>query len=45
MDLHMPWGQLVLLALVMLVLATLTSALSGRHGMGSDVVRAVREDW
>ncbi len=45
MELHMPWSQLGLLALAMLLLATLTSAVSGRQGMGSDVVRAVREDW
>jgi len=45
MELHMPWSQLALLALAMLSLATLTSALSGRQAMGSQVVRAVREDW
>jgi len=45
MELHMPWSQLALLALAMLLLATLTSAVSGRQGMGSDVVRAVKEDW
>lgn len=45
MELHMPWSRLALFALTMLVLATLTSAVSGRQAMGRDVVRAVKEDW
>ena len=45
MELHMPWGVLALLAFLLLLLATLTAAVSGRQAMGSDVVRAVKEDW
>jgi putative ABC transport system permease protein len=45
MELHMPWALLGVLALALLSLATLTAAVSGRRAMGSDVVRAVREDW
>jgi len=45
MELHMPWGRLALFALTMLLLATLTAAMSGRQAMGRDVVRAVKEDW
>jgi putative ABC transport system permease protein len=45
MELHIPWELLGILALALLLLATLTAALSGRHAMGTDVVRAVREDW
>jgi hypothetical protein len=28
-----------------IALATLTAVASGRHAMGDDVVRAVKEDW
>jgi len=45
MELHMPWGLLAILALALLLLATLTAAVSGRQAMGSEVVRAVKEDW
>ena len=45
MDLHMPWAGLLVFALVLLAMATLTAALSGRQAMGEDVIRAVREDW
>ena len=45
MELHMPWGLLALLALALLLLATLTAAVSGRQAMGSEVVRAVKDDW
>jgi putative ABC transport system permease protein len=45
MSLHVPWGALALFAAVMLLLASATAVLSGRHAMGGDVVRAVKEDW
>ena len=45
MELHPPWGLLVLLAAALLALATLTALASGRRALGVDVVRAVREDW
>jgi putative ABC transport system permease protein len=45
MELHVPWTGLVVFSFVMLALATVTAAVSGRQAMGGDVVRAVREDW
>jgi putative ABC transport system permease protein len=45
MELHTPWQMLGVLALALVLLAALTAALSGRHAMETDVVRAVREDW
>jgi putative ABC transport system permease protein len=45
MELAWPWGTLLLLAIAVLVLATLTAVASGRRAMGDDVVRAVKEDW
>ena len=44
-DLHVPWGLLASLVIVLLVLAVLTAILSGREAMGMGPVRAVREDW
>jgi putative ABC transport system permease protein len=45
MELHTPWSGLALFAVVMLLLATVTAVVSGRHAMGGDAVRAVRDDW
>jgi putative ABC transport system permease protein len=45
MELHVPWELLGVLAFALLLLATLTAAVSGRRAMGGDVVRTVREDW
>jgi putative ABC transport system permease protein len=45
MELHMPWALLSLLALALLLLATLTAAVSGRQAMRNEVVLAVKEDW
>jgi putative ABC transport system permease protein len=45
MELHVPWQVLGVLALALVLLATLTAALSGRYAMGTGVVTAVREDW
>ncbi len=45
MDVHVPWGLLGVLSLVLIAAAALTSAVSGRQAMGADVVRAVKEDW
>ena len=45
MELHIPWEMIAAFALALLVLATLTAAFTGRHAMGTDIVRAVREDW
>ena len=45
MELAVPWGNLALFGLAVVVLATLTAVLSGRQAMGVDAVRAVKEDW
>jgi putative ABC transport system permease protein len=44
-DLAVPWHQLILLSAALIVASALTALWSGRSAMGSDVVRAVREDW
>jgi len=45
MQLSMPWTALAAFAAIVLVLATVTAVTSGRHAMGDDAVRAVKEDW
>ena len=45
MEIAVPWGQLVLFAIAVVVLATLTAIASGRKAMSDDVVAAVKEDW
>jgi putative ABC transport system permease protein len=45
MELFIPWLALAAFCAGMLLLATLTAIVSGRQAMGSDVVRAVKEDW
>jgi putative ABC transport system permease protein len=45
MDMHLPWRELVVLSLTLVVAATVTAVLSGRRAMSDDVTRAVREDW
>ncbi|QAU34065.1 FtsX-like permease family protein [Janthinobacterium sp. 17J80-10] len=45
MQLHLPWGLLASVALVLLVSATLTAVVAGRHAVSGNAVRAVREDW
>ena len=45
MDLHVPWGALGGLTVLLIGAAAATAAISGRLAMGADVVRAVREDW
>ena len=45
MDVHVPWGLLAILSLVLIGAAAATAAFSGRRAMGEDVVRAVKEDW
>jgi len=44
-DLSLPWSQLALLSLMLIVAAAVTALWSGRAAMGQDVIRAVREDW
>jgi len=44
-DLSLPWGQLALLSLMLIVAAAVTALWSGRAAMSQDVIRAVREDW
>ena len=45
MDLHVPWGALVVLAMTLIALATLTARASARSATSMSAVRAVREDW
>jgi putative ABC transport system permease protein len=45
MELHVPWTGLAVLGTVLLMLATVTALVSGRQAMGTDVVRAVKDDW
>jgi putative ABC transport system permease protein len=44
-DLAVPWGQLTVLSLALILASALTALWSGRSAMSLDVVRAVREDW
>ncbi|MDB5763135.1 MAG: transporter permease [Herminiimonas sp.] len=45
MQLHMPWGMLIAVAIVLLASAALTALAAGRYAVSGDAVRAVREDW
>jgi putative ABC transport system permease protein len=45
MDLHVPWGPLLALALSLLALATATTLVSARGAMAGDAIRAVKDDW
>ncbi len=45
MQMHMPWRLLGLVAMVLLVSASLTALVAGRLAVSGSAVRAVREDW
>lgn len=45
MEVSVPSLELAAFAVVVVALATATAVASGRHAMGADVVRAVKEDW
>ena len=45
MQLHLPWGWLAMVAMVMVASAALTALIAGRHAVSGSVIRAVREDW
>ena len=45
MQLHLPWGWLAIVALVMVACAALTALIAGRHAVSGNVIRTVREDW
>jgi putative ABC transport system permease protein len=45
MDLHPPYGLLLGLSLLLILLSSLTAFLSGREATGIGPVRAVKEDW
>ena len=45
MQLHMPWGLLAAVALILLACATLTALLAGRRAVAGSAIRSVREDW
>lgn len=45
MQLHLPWGWLTMVAVIMLVSAAMTALIAGRQAVSGNVIRAVREDW
>lgn len=45
MQLHIPWGWLGIVAVVMVILAALTALVAGRHATSGNSIRAVKEDW
>jgi putative ABC transport system permease protein len=45
MDMQLPWPRLLLLCAGMVAAGTVTAWMSGRAAVGTDVVRAVKEDW
>jgi putative ABC transport system permease protein len=45
MDVHLPWGLLLGLSTLLVLLAVLTGYVSGREATGMDPVRSVKEDW
>lgn len=45
MQLHMPWGLLAAVALVLLASAAATALVAGRHAVSKQAISAVREDW
>lgn len=45
MDMHVPWLPLAAVATALLIAASLTALVSGRHAMSAGVISAVREDW
>ena len=45
MQLHLPWPLLGSVAGALLIAATLTALVAGRHALSGGPIRAVREDW
>ena len=45
MSLHVPWGLLAGIGVVMLASSCATAVIAGRRAVSLDAVRAVREDW
>ena len=45
MDVHLPYGLLIGLSFLLILLSSLTAFLSGREATGVGPVRAVKEDW
>jgi putative ABC transport system permease protein len=45
MEIFVPYAQLALFAIGVVALATLTAVASGRKAMGSEMAKAVKEDW
>ena len=45
MQLHLPWGWLTMVSVIMLVSAAMTALIAGRRAVSGNVIRAVREDW
>ena len=45
MDLHVPWGSLIVFGVCLIALAALSAVVAGRLAMQQNAVLAVREDW
>lgn len=45
MQLHLPWGLIAAVAVLLLSAAALTALLAGRQSLSGGPIRAVREDW
>ncbi len=45
MPLHVPWIWLLLIAIVLLISASITAVWAGQRAVSGHVIRAVREDW
>ena len=45
MQMSLPWGGLLAVALILIASAATTALVSGRHAVSGNAIRAVREDW
>ena len=45
MDIYWPLTELGVLSVALIACCTVTAAISARHAVGMDAIRAVREDW
>ncbi len=45
MQMHLPWGLLATVAVVLLISAALTALVAGRLAVSGSAIKAVREDW
>ena len=45
MEIHWPAAELVIVSVALILSCAATAAVSARHAIGMDAIRAVREDW